>query len=795
VAGATLSLFAHAAWAAQAPATQTASAAPAVRDGVLYLEVVINGQSTEQVAQFYMVGGAFYARPAELAEVGILASHAPVDAEGRVALATISDLSYVYRPEVQRIDIQVADAHRVPNALGELVAHRPVTTSATGALINYEFTVQPQDQSRFALFSEERFFYTGGTFSNTGTAYRYGERTGYTRLDTSWRHSDSETMITTRIGDTISSSLSWTRPVRMGGVQMSRDFSLRPDLVTYPVPSLNGSAAVPTAVDLYVNNVRQYSGNAPSGPFVINAVPAVTGAGEATIVTRDALGRNVMTTVPLYMDARLLAPGLTDFSMEAGFVRRAYGQDSLNYAGDPSLSGSVRRGINPMLTVESHMEATRHIVNLGVGGLICAGAMGVINVSAAASTGRTSMSTGAYVDGNPMIATTSVTGSGAQFNAGWQYRASMMSADIQVQRATSRYGDLASTQGAPVPRSTERGTLAMPLRVADVPGSISVTYVGVNDGYSGQSRIGSLAYSSTIAGRLAFTTSVYRDFGTTKNTGLFVALSMPIGGNMNASMSGGFDHHSPMINASISRTPDYDGGFGWQVQGGEQNGNTVGLGQATYRGRYGDLIGSVYQNRGGTSAELDGSGSIVFMAGDVLAGRRIDESFAVVDTNGVANVPVLHENRVIGKTNASGHLLVPDLLPYDSNHLAIDPLGLPATTAISATNLNVSPQSRAGVLARFSIESFSGAQLKLVDEHGQPLQPGARATLGESGKQYVVGYDGLTFIDNLKAQNHLVAQWSGADGARSCELDVPFKPSAANALDTLGPFVCKTVKR
>jgi outer membrane usher protein len=156
---------------------------------------------------------------------------------------------------------------------------------------------------------------------------------------------------------------------------------------------------------------------------------------------------------------------------------------------------------------------------------------------------------------------------------------------------------------------------------------------------------------------------------------------------------------------------------------------------------------------------------------------------------------VLHENRVIGKTNASGHLLVPDLLPYDSNHLAIDPLGLPATTAISATNLNVSPQSRAGVLARFSIESFSGAQLKLVDEHGQPLQPGARATLGESGKQYVVGYDGLTFIDNLKAQNHLVAQWSGADGARSCELDVPFKPSAANALDTLGPFVCKTVKR
>ncbi len=117
------------------------------------------------------------------------------------------------------------------------------------------------------------------------------------------------------------------------------------------------------------------------------------------------------------------------------------------------------------------------------------------------------------------------------------------------------------------------------------------------------------------------------------------------------------------------------------------------------------------------------------MAGNVLAGRRIDESFAVVDTNGVANVPVLHEkheNRVIGKTNGSGPLLVPDLLPYDSNHLAIDPLGLPATTSISATNLNVVPQSRTGVIARFTIQNFSGAQLKLIDEQGKQLPPGAR---------------------------------------------------------------------
>jgi outer membrane usher protein FimD/PapC len=28
----------------------------------------------------------------------------------------------------------------------------------------------------------------------------------------------------------------WTRPVRLGGIQVQRDFSIRPDLVTLPLP-------------------------------------------------------------------------------------------------------------------------------------------------------------------------------------------------------------------------------------------------------------------------------------------------------------------------------------------------------------------------------------------------------------------------------------------------------------------------------------------------------------------------------------------------------------------------------
>ncbi|TCG05494.1 hypothetical protein BZM27_33340 [Paraburkholderia steynii] len=156
-----------------------------------------------------------------------------------------------------------------------------MSASGTGLVINYEFSAQTNSPTQYGLYSEERFFYPGGLLDNTGTAYWYRNLHRYVRLDTTWSHSNPDTMVTTRVGDTISSSLTWTRPVRLGGAQVSRDFTLRPDLITYPVPTLAGSSAVPSAVDLYVNNVRQFTGSAPSGPFVINAVPAINGAGEA----------------------------------------------------------------------------------------------------------------------------------------------------------------------------------------------------------------------------------------------------------------------------------------------------------------------------------------------------------------------------------------------------------------------------------------------------------------------------------------------------------------------------------
>ena len=182
---------------------------------------------------------------------------------------------------------------------------------------------------------------------------------------------------------------------------------------------------------------------------------------------------------------------------------------------------------------------------------------------------------------------------------------------------------------------------------------------------------------------------------------------------------------------------------------------------------------------------LETRGALVVMDRAIMASRPIYDSCAVVSTNGVAGVPVLHENRIVGVTNGSGHYVVPDLQAYQSNRIGIDARELPATTRVSTDALVVVPRDRAGALAHFPVTSYQGASVVLVDERGEPLPVGTRVTLEGSEGFALVGYDGIVFFETLTARNQLVAEFRG----RSCTVEVPFE--AGQAMTTLGPFVCE----
>ena len=238
----------------------------------------------------------------------------------------------------QAIRFTTGDGQRIPRRLdigGSREDGLDEIERGFGALVNYTLTANFDtddyrdwpDYSGIYGYFDARLFTRYGTL-DSGFAVRSASQDGdhAARLDTAWRYSDPRSLTTYIAGDVISSGLAWTRPIRMGGMQIRRNFSLRPDLVTIPIPELAGSAAVPSALEVYMNGIRTYANDIPSGPFVIDNLPAITGAGVARIIVRDTTtGQETEAQVDFYASSLLLRPGLADYAVEAGLARRDYG--------------------------------------------------------------------------------------------------------------------------------------------------------------------------------------------------------------------------------------------------------------------------------------------------------------------------------------------------------------------------------------------------------------------------------------------------------------------------------------
>src|SRR2546423_1901234 len=372
--------------------------ATAVTDDMcqLQLEVFINQTPTHLIGAFtLLVGGKIAVRRAEMEEIG-LKPRGYASPDQMIVLDELAGLSYRYDEATQQLFITVGDELRAAKMLDASAAPKEDTAvrSDYGGVLNYTLYSAGAGQwaPRSLAFNgssaslDARALTPFGTLSQSGILRSsFDNRFNALRLDTTLAYSDRETLTTYRGGDAIGGGLAWTRPIRIGGFQAQRNFGLRPDLVTLPLPSASGSAAVPSTVDVFVNNVRTSSQEIESGPSRISNVPAVTGSGTARVVLRDASGRETVTNLPFYVSPKMLAPGLFDYSLEAGMPRLSYGTPSDTYSQKFVASGSGRWGVLDGLTLEGHAEAGAGALNAGAGASMRTGSFGVASAALAAS--------------------------------------------------------------------------------------------------------------------------------------------------------------------------------------------------------------------------------------------------------------------------------------------------------------------------------------------------------------------------------------------------------------------------
>lgn len=758
----------------QSAACASPSTAPpaASQDQDLYLEVTLNQARHPQLLHFVRRGQGLYAGTDTLRGLGFALPDAA--APGLRALDDFAGVRWQYDAGRQQlaIDAPLALLALPTTTLNPLRDDGPAPAStAPGALVNYDVYTSRQDDAagNFTATAELRVFGFGdGVFSNTANTrsqHAAGApwRTDAVRLDSTWDLSFPEREITASVGDSFSGFLNWTRPVRLGGIQLGRNFSLQPYRITTPLPGFLGEAVVPSTIELYVNGLRQYSGEVPVGPFQLTTMPGITGAGDAQIVITDAFGRTRTLDFPFYSTQQLLARGLSDWSVSAGVVREDYGLRSFSYASAPLGSGNLRYGVSDRFTAEAHAEGGDGLANGGMGGLWLLGRAGVVSASVAGST-RTGRS-------------------GTQTAAGYRWNNRRFNASADTQRTRGDYQDIAARHGAPVPTVSERAQAGINTSRL---GNLSVSYVRLSAARAGTARFGGAFWSRSFARNWSAHIAVNQNLDDAQDRSVYFGISIGLGDEHHASASWQRDGGRASTAVDVSRPVPGDGGYGWRVQA--RNGDDAGSGLAEAAvindvGRYGVGVASFGDASYGYASA---SGGLVLMGGHAFASRNIPDAFAVVSTDGVAGVPVKLENRLIGHTDDAGMLLVPRLNAWQRNKLSIDPMDLPANVRVSRVDAVATPRDRSGTRVRFGITPVRAAVVVLHDRAGKPLALGSRVQLEGAGDgQAVVGHDGETYLDTLAAHNRLRVETP--TGVCTAGFDYP---QGGDTIPRIGPLTC-----
>ncbi|NUG82180.1 fimbrial biogenesis outer membrane usher protein, partial [Acinetobacter bereziniae] len=153
------------------------------------------------------------------------------------------------------------------------------------------------------------------------------------------------------------------------------------------------------------------------------------------------------------------------------------------------------------------------------------------------------------------------------------------------------------------------------------------------------------------------------------------------------------------------------------------------------------------------------TGSVILMSGDIFASNRLGQSFALIDTNKVADVPVHYENNLIGQSNSKGYIFVPTVTPYYAAKYTINPINLASNYNTTQVEKRIAAKLGSGVVVKFPIKQSYAANVYLVQENGQPIPVGAVVHRADHESSYV-GMDGIAYLENLKAENSISIQLS-----------------------------------
>lgn len=773
----------------------------------LLLETIVNGSLTgREILYLQRPCGGVLVKADDLSALRIITQGRPtvtVDGERYLLLNAFPGLIFGVDEENARMVLEGEPYIFVPTIVDiDAPAPPPLLPNAAGALLNYGlFAFGSLEDSRQQFDSQQTLqnyqltlFGKPGVFDTQALILGGNGELKPFRVFSTFTRDDEANLRSFRAGDVYSRGGVWGAVRPLGGVQLARNFALRPNLVTTPVTtmdvavrrtaalSLNGSSLFTNPADLgalYFGNL----GAAPYGPVQVVNLPAGYSNRRLRLRAQQTVGAPQVDLQSDFYSLGLLRGGFRDYSYEVGLNRRDFlGDDYRNVAG----SATERYGLTQWLTLEAHAEASDRRQAGGAALTLALPYFGVLETSLAGS------------------------GGGDAEGISRQYSAALVNVyDRFGYRLSYRH----FTRGFVLPtfedgaRTHDQAQASVSTRAPGgtvfVGYSQSRTYPGADALRNPANSFLFAGYSASLLRRISLSVFLGRSLGTVRDTSVSAALSIPFTLFDSLGERGEYATQAQLaVTQDNNRETRADVQLGRAFVDGDSIYN-VDVAQSVAGSGFTSLYGSWLHPRftasgqlsrsdGGSAYSLGAAGAVALIGSRVLTSRPIGSSFALVRLG--EDYAGTHVNSL--PTDAKGDVLIPDLAAYVDTPLQLDPRELPLSFQPESLSFTARAPFRSGVILQPKLALKRDALVKMVLREGgveKPAPIGSYATIEGREEEFPVGDGGLLYLYGIGK----VTEFRFYARDAGCLIKLVLPPpnrggiEALTAIPEVGPYVCE----
>ncbi|WP_273778475.1 fimbria/pilus outer membrane usher protein [Acinetobacter sp. GSS19] len=693
-------------------------------------------------------------------------------------LVTQDQLKVEFDASLQAVKLDVPAHYFNRGSSNEILYSKP-EKSDLGAFLNYDFFyLNDEGGNELNTLSELGIFKDNWIFKNT-FIYRKKDDSenendsgkAFARLNTSLDFDFSDSLTSLTIGDTTTISNALINSFRFGGISWGSNYTNRPDFIYWNVPSLEGSAVVPSTVDLYLNGVSIFKQTVSPGDYNLQVGANIQNAGEAQLVVEDVLGNRTVQSFPILISSRLLKPGLNEYNLSLGKIRYDYSSGENDYR-EFFTSLYFRRGISSKTTLGANASYSKDLQSLGllwtqaVSKYFTADVVGVISHTD---------------DQQGYSAGLSLNKNFGRFNFG-----------LSSRYTSDDYKVLGYDDGFVMPKW--ENLLYFGLTDLPIFQNFNMNYVEQRQHQDQNSRgvdrkVLRAEFSRQITADLSMRAGYFKEFDEQADSGAFLFLTYNFGKNRTL-----YADYSTEGDASLTYAQSNYGQLGLDYAVGVQRRSDREMiynvdGQI--KTRVGDLTLQHVQSDQSHQTQAGYRGAMVWLDGQFNFTQPVDNAFALVRVGDYSDIDVYRTLALAGKTNKRGYVFVHDIPAYVNYDISFDIDQLPMDDKVPFSSKKISALDKRGYVVNFPVYHAQKAVIRLLDINQHRFVAGSEVHLDNPEKDiYPVGTDGLVTLYGLLPGEHKLTVYTTGGASCQSKLIVAEKTSVEQQNKTID-LVCK----